>query len=358
MALIESHYIAERGLSSATLDYLQANYIDHGKLGNKSNAGGLYPPREHGNGMEATGPTLLVLDLGLSGAEPGIAVGQVLQLDADGKKLKTLVSNQSLPDGIDADHSTGRIFWTCMGVPGAQDGAVYSANRDGTSICTVVSPGTINTPKQLCLDTQHEKVYFSDREGCAVYRCNYDGSELETLIKNQTPTHDGKQTDDMAWCVGIAVSPSRGKFYWTQKGPSKGGKGRIFCADIEGPTGPRAEIRCILDGLPEPIDLEVDEADDKLYWTDRGEIPAGNTLNYVSLDAAGLPASEDPAFSIKPRIISRNFNEAIGLKLDSKNNHIYVTDLGGRIYCYDINKVERRVVYQDDSRAFSGIALI
>jgi 3-hydroxyacyl-CoA dehydrogenase len=45
VALIESHYIAERGLSSEhTTDYLQANYLDQGKLGAKCAKGGLYPP--------------------------------------------------------------------------------------------------------------------------------------------------------------------------------------------------------------------------------------------------------------------------------------------------------------------------
>lgn len=47
VAFIEKHYIAERGLNSEkTVDFLQTNYLDHGKLGNKSSKGGLYPPAE------------------------------------------------------------------------------------------------------------------------------------------------------------------------------------------------------------------------------------------------------------------------------------------------------------------------
>jgi 3-hydroxyacyl-CoA dehydrogenase len=43
VAFIEQHYIDERGLDSThTVDYLKANYLDHGKLGNKSESGGLY----------------------------------------------------------------------------------------------------------------------------------------------------------------------------------------------------------------------------------------------------------------------------------------------------------------------------
>ncbi|KAJ8109729.1 hypothetical protein OPT61_g7244 [Boeremia exigua] len=52
VALIEQHYIAERGLSSThTVDFLKANYLDQGKLGNKSDKGGLYPPKNEKVGI-------------------------------------------------------------------------------------------------------------------------------------------------------------------------------------------------------------------------------------------------------------------------------------------------------------------
>lgn len=44
VAFIEQHYVKERGLSPATtVDYLQKEYIDEGKLGAKSGKGGFYP---------------------------------------------------------------------------------------------------------------------------------------------------------------------------------------------------------------------------------------------------------------------------------------------------------------------------
>lgn len=84
-------------------------------------------------------------------------------------------------------------------------------------------------------------------------------------------------------CVGITVDPKNKKFYWTQKGPSKAGKGRIFRADIDIPAGEtastRTDIELIFENLPEPIDLELDTGTQLLYWTDRGEYPFGNTVN-------------------------------------------------------------------------------
>lgn len=273
-------------------------------------------------------------------------------MTADGKQHHVVLPNQALPDGIAVDPTAGRMFWTCMGIPGKDDGAVYSANLDGTDVQTVVAPGVINTPKQLTIDCAAGQLYFSDREGLRVYRCTVDGSGLETLVSNGSSESE-TPADPTEWCVGIAVAPKFGKFYWTQKGPSKGGQGRIFCADITttASTGQSGDARCIVSGLPEPIDLEIDESSGTLYWTDRGELPFGNSLNRVRLDASGIPSQQH-------EIICRNFNEAIGLKLDVARGYIYLTDLGGSIYRCDLDGRGRQRLFSDDSRAFTGITLI
>ncbi|KAL7918696.1 hypothetical protein ACQKWADRAFT_330487 [Trichoderma austrokoningii] len=365
VAFIESHYVAERGLSSEkTVDFLQKQYLDHGKLGTKSVKGGFYPSSEvkptitNGHLSE---PKIIVLDVGLASDAPSLSSGgQILQLGLDGKVQKVLVDGTSMPDGVDIDHETGRMFWTSMGVPGNNDGAIYSANVDGTDIRTVLSPGSVNTPKQLVIDRKSRKLYFSDREGLSVFRCNFDGSDLELLIKTGDAENPEDKEDNTKWCVGIAVAPKLGKFYWTQKGVSKGNKGRIFSANIATPAGQsvqsRDDVVCLLNGLPEPIDLEVDEETNILYWTDRGELPFGNSLNKAQLNRAGLLEK-----STSPRgyeILTKHFKEAIGLKLDTKNGHIYVADLCGSIYQCDFDGKNKKVIHTDDYRAFTGISLL
>ncbi|KNG84368.1 3-hydroxyacyl-CoA dehydrogenase, NAD binding domain [Aspergillus nomiae NRRL 13137] len=363
VAFIEGHYIEERGLSpEKTVDFLKRNYLDDGRLGNKSAKGGLYPPVKEEKATvnnESTLPELLVLDIGLSAANPTATSGEILKLSSDGKIEKVLAPNQSLPDGIVVDTTIGRMFWTCMGVPGKDDGAVYSANLDGSGIQTVVPRGRINTPKQLTIDAEAQKVYFCDREGCRVWRCGYDGSDLEAVIDRST-SKDAYESAISHWCVGITVAPSLGKFYWTQKGPSKGGKGRIFCANIttpEGQTGAsRDDIQLVLSDLPEPIDLELDEQSQTLYWTDRGEVPLGNALFRAQLDGSGLPVSIKPGQ--KYEVLTKHLKEAIGLKLDLSNGHIYLTDLGGNIYRCDLDGSHKEKIYSDDYRAFTGIAIL
>jgi hypothetical protein len=116
----------------------------------------------------------------------------------------------------------------------------------------------------------------------------------------------------------------------------------------------RDDIELVLDHLPEPIDLEVDPDTDTLFWTDRGDPPFGNTLNKIALGK--LRQLQSVSTQPKPEILARNLHEAIGLKLDRKNKHIYITDLGGMIYRINMDGTDKKKVY-DTELTFSGINL-
>jgi hypothetical protein len=353
VAFIEGHYVAERGLSpEMTVDYLKREFLDAQKLGNKSSNGGLYPPSEEAPVSDTLPkPRIFALDIGLSSTKNPSNAGEVVELTPEGQ-IKTIVQDQALPDGLAIDIDSNRMFWTCMGTIGKQNGAIYSANLDGSDIQTVIAPGLIHTPKQLTLDSTNKLIYFCDREGLAVYRCGYDESHLHKLVDNRAC---GSGSDVLGWCVGIAISPSLGKLYWTQKGPSKGDQGRILSADLPDPTDVESaatNVQCLLKGLPEPIDLELDEDSRTLYWTDRGELPHGNSLNKLNLEADGSVSSSGK------EILAKHFHEAIGLKLDSARNQIYVTDLGGSIYCYKLGSRIKEKLFMDENRAFTGVACL
>lgn len=355
MAFIEGHYIAERGLSpEMTVDYLKREYLDSQKLGNKSVNGGLYPPttKEVAPADDNTSrPRIFALDIGLSSPKPSSAVGEILELSPGGQ-IRSLVQGQAMPDGLAVDTSLDQMFWTCMGTLGKADGALYSANTDGSNMKNIVAPGLIHTPKQLALDSINKKIYFCDREGLAVYCCGYDGSDLQLIINNKT---HGGEDDILGWCVGIALAPSLGKLFWTQKGPSKGGKGRLFSAnlpDIENHGATVKGVQCLLGDLPEPIDLEFDEESRTLYWTDRGELPHGNTLNKARLNPDGSILRGER------EVVARHFHEAIGLKLDMARKQIYVTDLGGSIYACSLDGKTKETLFAGDDRAFTGVTYL
>ncbi len=256
-----------------------------------------------------------------------IAAGQVLSINPDGSGKKVLASDVPLPDGIVVDVEAGHIYWTNMVVPSKNNGYIERADLDGANRKTIVPPGVTFTPKQLHLEKASGKLYWSDREGMRVMRANLDGSGVETLV--QTGEGDADRRDLTKWCVGIAVDPDRGHLYWTQKGPDNAGLGRLLRAGIDIPKGQsattRKDIEVLYDGLPEPIDIELDRENRLIYWTDRGDPPRGNTVNRAPMDAGrkGRPA---------PEILFTHLMEGIGIALDLKGGRMFMTDLGGSVY--------------------------
>jgi sugar lactone lactonase YvrE len=228
------------------------------------------------------------------------------------------------PDGIAVDAEAGYIYWTNMGVPSRNNGSIERGDLDGGNRRTIVPEGGTFTPKQLTLDRKSRKLYWSDREGMRVMRANLDGSSIETLV--DTSGGDARPGPDASkWCVGIAVDGARGHFYWTQKGPDNAGLGRICRAGLDMPAGEtaatRRDITLLFDGLPEPIDLEIDNEHRLLYWTDRGDAPRGNTVNRTPIDA-----------TFKQEIVMGHLGEGIGIALDVRHDRMFVTDLAGSLY--------------------------
>ena len=258
--------------------------------------------------------------------------GRVFSVNPDGSDRKDIVTGCPYPDGIAVDAENRHLYWTNMGRPPVNDGSIERADLDGGNRTTIVAPGVTFTPKQLYLDAASRKLYWSDREGMRVMRCDLDGSNVETLV--QTGDGDEDRRDETRWCVGIAVDRERQHVYWTQKGPSDAGLGKILRAGLELPEGDtpadRSDIEVLYDGLPEPIDLELDLTTRTLYWTDRGDPPHGNTINRAPMDAGSGPRTA-------PEILATHLMEGIGLALDPGRGRIFATDLGGTIYTAELD---------------------
>ncbi len=283
---------------------------------------------------------------------------------ADGS-VSTVVSDAGpAPDGLVIDQRSQRLYWTTMGKPSrisvagtdseaaydftTPNGSVRSASLDGTDVRIVLDDGRLTTGKQIAADFANERLYVSDREGFAVRSVRTDGSDLVDLIRN---VDDRSGTEE---CVGVAIDPAGGRLYWTQKGPSKGGQGRILRARLNVPDGEapdaRSDIEVLWDGLPEPIDLELDTTRGVIFWTDRGAPPNGNTLNRARIPQQGSRGEA-------PAILAEGFAEAIGLALDSTADTIYVTDLGGSIRAIPLDsKLPQRIVAHIDNAHLTGIA--
>lgn len=287
-----------------------------------------------------TGTRLFFLSLG--GETPSKApTGAVMTCNPDGTDLQTLVAKLGThPDGIAVDPQSRHIYWTNMGEdPSKNDGFLSRMDLDGSGYTELIPKGTTMTPKQCTIEPRSRMLYWCDREGMRVWRAGLDGSDATVLY--EAAQGDEARKDQTNHCVGIAVDAEKGKIYWTQKGPSKAGKGRLFSANMEIPQGERpgsrSDVKVVMKDLPEPIDLEFDHEAKILYKTDRGAEPRGNTVSRVHLDKDG---------KVQEEILASHLHEAIGLALDLKTQRMYFTDLGGSVYSANMDGSDKKEILQ------------
>lgn len=266
--------------------------------------------------------------------------GQVIEINLDTRDVRIVIDNMnSHPDGIALDKAAGRIYWTNMGEVKEQDsleffqadGSLESCLFDGSARKKILGNGLFVTGKQLLHDAETQSLYWCDREGMRVFRADQDGNNIQVLVQRGLFPRDSR--DYTRHCVGIALDKKNGMIYWTEKGPSKGGQGKILRAALTLPDNQSAENRqdidVVMDNLPEPIDLELDDKNNIMYWTDRGDSKiGGNTLNCADIANGKF---------INHRILAAGLDEGIALALDEDNRAIYLTDLGGNIYKHQLD---------------------
>lgn len=247
----------------------------------------------------------------------------------DGKKEILLKISNGTPDGIWIDQNSQKIYWTIMGEMTsppesyfAKDGTIECCNFDGSGHTVLIGPGCITTPKQIIGNTQTNRLYWCDREGMSIMSSQFDGSRPEVIMQYKKDDSDHDEIEKH--CVGIALDLEKQYLYWTQKGPSKGGKGKILRLKLSQPYPiDKSNIELLLDSLPEPIDLEFGSRSGKLYWTDRGAPPYGNSLNSAVVSEEGLLTDH--------QVLITGLHEGIGLAVDEGENIVYTSDLGGYI---------------------------
>jgi DNA-binding beta-propeller fold protein YncE len=253
--------------------------------------------------------------------------GKVMTSPADDFKAQTLVRSAGQgSDGIAVDVEHGYIYWTNMGVPADDDGTLVRANLDGSGLTTLIAAGGTFTPKQLKLEPQSGKLYWSDREGMRVMRSDLDGGQVETVYSAAEGNIARRDADN--WCVGIAIDPAGGYFYWTQKGPDDAETGSIRRAPLVMAAGEdaahRTDVEILYQGLAAPVDLDLDREHGFLYWANRGD----DTINRAPIE---VPAGKTGATRDDREVVVPDVPQAIGVAIDHERSLIYYTDAVGDV---------------------------
>eukprot|EP00927_Polykrikos_kofoidii_P010078 TRINITY_DN14256_c0_g1_i1.p1 TRINITY_DN14256_c0_g1~~TRINITY_DN14256_c0_g1_i1.p1 ORF type:complete len:418 (+),score=45.14 TRINITY_DN14256_c0_g1_i1:106-1359(+) len=147
--------------------------------------------------------------------------------------------------GLVVDTENEKLYWTDINTA-----KIQRANLDGSHVEDVLTEG-LDSPAGLALDVARGRLYWCDWGTRKVHRANIDGSEFTDLVV------------DLAYPQGIALDLLRGHVYWTDSGTFK-----IQRASLDG-TG---VVNISQASLKDPYAVAVDPAAGELFWASVGTV--------------------------------------------------------------------------------------
>lgn len=251
-----------------------------------------------------------------------IVSGVVVKGSPTGDQMNVVTGGLlSAPDGVTIDPEGKHFFVLNMGtvIGGGNQGSLIRYNLDGSGGEAIMKAGamadgaTFNTGKQVTIDRVNKKLYMGDREGSKVWRCDYDGGNLEVLVSE----HGVQQI------VGVGADPTKKHFYFSDRNGKK-----LFRAGMDMPAeethADRKDVELIYVEKVNnsmPLDIELDLEERMIYWTDRTQ----GKIQGMHMD---IPAGETPENRTDVKTIKDGLTEAIGLAYDHQEKTLFVTHNG------------------------------
>ncbi|MEQ8302733.1 MAG: gliding motility-associated C-terminal domain-containing protein [Cyclobacteriaceae bacterium] len=213
-----------------------------------------------------------------------------------------LISGQSSIPGFDIDLQNSKIYFIRAITPRE----IRIVNLDGTGLITTIVPNLLNTEsmQDIAVDTVGGKFYYSNAnpqnsEGEIVVRDLDTGANRVTIVKTLANT-----------IRGIAIDPGNGHIFWAD------GFSKIGRADLDGSNA----IDIVPSGLDAPFDVALDLSNPnppKIYWTENvgAAIGGDDEIHRVDLDGNDFEVPYS-GFSA----------EISGIEVDEANNLVYWTD--------------------------------
>jgi hypothetical protein len=121
-------------------------------------------------------------------------------------------------------------------------------------LSTSIARSQESPPRQLLVDPEAKKLYWTSNSVNRIDRVNLDGSGREAVLTNMPSIS-----------FGFALDPEEHCLYWLTPA------GMIYRSKLDG-----TEHRLLLKGLTNPDGLALDLDNRKLYWTENAKISQAN----------------------------------------------------------------------------------
>ncbi|MCH8148270.1 MAG: PQQ-binding-like beta-propeller repeat protein [Planctomycetes bacterium] len=227
-----------------------------------------------------------------------IPVGETAENRTDVETL--LVATYRIQEGIAIDPIGGKVYWASY-FPAHH--ALNRANLDGSDIEELVTAG-FSSVHGIALDVAAGKIYWTagSFSSAKLLRANMD------IPANETPDNRSDVetilTTELSVPRGLAIDPTAGRMYWTDRALDK-----IQSADLNG-----ANIEDVVaEGLAAPEGVALDPVAGRVYWTDLGN----DKIQRANLDGSQV---ED--------VIAARLVMPVGIALDLAAGYMYWADDG------------------------------
>lgn len=224
---------------------------------------------------------------------------KIRRCNLDGSQIENLISSgiQS-PRALALNPAEGKMYWVDWWGPSIYS-SIHRANLDGSNPEMLLeSPALVDKPRSLAVDSQAGKLYWIEKiEGVFhVRRCNLNGNNLESFPIQPGPVHVNS----------IALDPQAGKIYSAGGMINLGGTGRIYRFNFDGTNletlvtiPPPAEIDYVTF-----LNITLDLQHGQMYWAEHSPLNPSPSIRRANLDGTNVSSLYTSEIFSFPRIIA------------------------------------------------------
>jgi hypothetical protein len=205
--------------------------------------------------------TLLLTQILVAGGDTKLVISKnchdIQMADLDGSNLTTTLTVNGNQGGVAIDSRNGYMYWAVS----SGYGQIQRSRLDGSGLETIINGTSFaygDSTKfftDVAIDSNNNKLYFSDLRSRGIYRSNFDGSNVEVIASSS----GGWNNSNGIWDISLDLVHSR--LYWSDSYYN-----RVYSASLDGSN------RKVLYSSVKPYGVDVDAVHNKVFWTGSGKV--------------------------------------------------------------------------------------